>query len=193
MKNVLIMGVGRAGKTTLSHMLKDKVKTYNLIHSDSIKWGIIRGKGEEKYYRTNIKEQKEFEHSEFFQKTLLEIFNSLANKDNNEYGYILEAGQLQAKTVSEMIDFDKTIVICLGLGNLTKEEIIKLCREHDTEKDWSYNMPYEYLEAHAAKWYETNEEFKIECPKYGIKYIDTTKDRKQALNEALEYITSKIY
>ena len=135
MKNILIMGVGRAGKTTLSNMVKDKFKTYNLIHSDSIKWGLIRGEGKEKYYRTNITEQKEFEHGEFFQKTLLEIFNSLIKKDKKEYGYILESGQLQAKNVSQMIDFDKTIVICLGLGELTKEGIIQLCREHDKEDD----------------------------------------------------------
>lgn len=43
MKNVLIMGTGRAGKTTTSKMLKEKYKEYNLIHSDSIKWGLIRG------------------------------------------------------------------------------------------------------------------------------------------------------
>ena len=42
MKNVLIMGTGRAGKTTTSKMLKEKYKEYNLIHSDSIKWGLIR-------------------------------------------------------------------------------------------------------------------------------------------------------
>ena len=58
MKNIVIIGVGRAGKTTLSNMIKDKWNQYNLIHSDSIKWGIIRGKGEEPYYRKNIKAQK---------------------------------------------------------------------------------------------------------------------------------------
>ena len=28
MKNILVMGIGRAGKTTLSNMLKDKVNSY---------------------------------------------------------------------------------------------------------------------------------------------------------------------
>ena len=30
MKNILIMGIGRAGKTTLSKMIKDKYNSYNL-------------------------------------------------------------------------------------------------------------------------------------------------------------------
>lgn len=192
MKNILIMGVGRAGKTTLSHMLKDKFKTCNLLHSDSIKWGIIRGEGKEQYYRTNIKEQKEFEHSEVFQKTLLEIFNSLINKDNNKYGYILESGQLSPKIVSELIDFNKTIVVCLGLGDFDTEDVINLCREHDTPQDWSYNMPYEYLKAHAEKWIETNEIFKRDCPKYGIKYYDTTKDREKILQQVLDSISGQV-
>lgn len=55
MKNIVIIGVGRAGKTTLSNMIKDKWNEYSIIHSDSIKWGIIRGKNEESYYRKNIK------------------------------------------------------------------------------------------------------------------------------------------
>ena len=50
MKNIVIIGVGRAGKTTLSNMIKDRWNQYNLIHSDSIKWGIIRGKDKEPYY-----------------------------------------------------------------------------------------------------------------------------------------------
>ena len=31
MKNILIMGIGRAGKTTLSEMIKDKYNNYTLI------------------------------------------------------------------------------------------------------------------------------------------------------------------
>lgn len=92
MRNILIMGIGRTGKTTLSNMIKEKYKQYNLIHSDSIKWAIIRATGREKYYRTHIEEQKEFEHSEYFQKVLLELFNSCIRNDKNKYGYILESG-----------------------------------------------------------------------------------------------------
>lgn len=33
-----------------------------------------------------------------------------------------------------------------------------------------------------------NEELKKECPKYGIKYIDTSKNREKILNEILKEI-----
>lgn len=49
------MGIGRAGKTTLSKMIKDKYNSYNLIHSDVLKWAMIRAKDEELYYRENCR------------------------------------------------------------------------------------------------------------------------------------------
>lgn len=188
MKNILIMGIGRAGKTTLSKKIKDKYNGYNLIHSDSLKWALIRAEGKEDYYRENVDKQKEFEHSDYFQKALLEFFNSQIRKDESKYGTILESGQLHPKIVKEMIDFDNTIVICLGLGKLTRDEMVNLCIKYDKENDWTYGLSREYLEKHAEDWYNCNEMLKKESPKYGIEYIDTSKDREKVLKNILEKI-----
>ena len=188
MKNILIMGVGRAGKTTLSNMIKDKWNSYNLLHSDSLMWAIIRAKGKEAYYMRNIKKQQEYEHGEFFQRTLLELYNSLIKSDKKEYGYILESGQLHPKIVSEMINFKKTIVLCLGLGELTAEEIVEQCHKYDTQESWTYGLSKEYLLEHAQDWYKNNEMLKKECTKYNIKYIDTSKDRTNILKEIIDKI-----
>lgn len=192
MKNILIMGIGRAGKTTLSKMIKEKYNNYNLIHSDSLKWAMIRAEDKEEYFRKNVDKQKEFERGEYFQKTLLGLFNSLISKDTNHYGQVLESGQLHPQIVSEMIDFENTLVICLGLGNYTAEDMVNQCLKYDTEESWTYGLSKEYLLEHAKTWYDSNEMLKIECPKYGIKYIDTSKDRKKVLNEILEKIDKLI-
>ena len=187
MKNILIMGISRAGKTTLSNMIKDKSNSDNLLHSDSLKWAIIRAKNKEDYYRKNVNIQKEYEYGDFFQTTLLELYNSLIKKDKKEYGYILESGQLSPKIVSKMIDFNKTYVICLGLGNLTAEDMVEQCLKYDTKESWTYGLSRDYLLEHARDWYERNKMLKQECPKYNIKYIDTSEDRfnifKTILNE----------
>lgn len=149
---------------------------------------MIRAKNEEQYYRENVDIQKEFEHGEYFQRTLLELYNSLIRKDTKEYGYILESGQLHPKIVSEMIDFNKIIVLCLGLGNLTVEDMVEQCIKYDTEESWTYGLSREYLLKHAQDWYNCNEMLKQECPKYGIKYIDTSKDRESILKEIVNNI-----
>lgn len=190
MKNILIMGVGRAGKTTLSEMIKEKYNSYNLIHSDTLKWALIRAEGKEDYYDNNVEKQNEFEHSEYFQKVILEFFNSQIRNDVKGYGHILESGQLHPKMVKELINFNDTKVICLGLGSLTKDEIINLCIGHDKGKDWTYGLEREKLERYAENWYKYNETLKIECPKYGIEYIDTSKNRNAVLEELLQKLTN---
>ena len=188
MKNILIMGIGRAGKTTLSEMIKDKYNSYNLIHSDSLKWALIRAEDKELYYRENVDKQKEFEHGEYFQRALLEFYNSLIRADDKKYGYILESGQLHPRYVREMIDFNNTNVVCLGLGDLTRDDMVNQCIKYDKPKDWTYGLTREYIEKHAEGWYECNEMLKKECPKYGIKYIDTSKNQEEMLNNILEDI-----
>ena len=113
-------------------------------------------------------------------------------EDTKEYGYILESGQLHPKIVKEMIDFDNTIVLCLGLGNFKPDDIVNQCITYDTEESWTYGLSKEYLLEYAQDWYNCNEMLKIECPKYGIKYIDTSKDRKEILDKILNDILKSI-
>lgn len=188
MKNIIIIGTGRVGKTTLSNMVKEQFPTCNLIHSDSIKWGIIRGQGKEKYYDENVKAQKEWEHGEEFQKILLEIIKSMIRNDTKHYGTILETGQLEPKYAKELVDMGNTYCICLGHGDLTKQDIIDLCRTHDKETDWSYGISDNDLDAHANKWDEANQNLKKDCTKYGIEYIDTHENREEILKQILEKI-----
>lgn len=65
-------------------MIKEKYNSYNLIHSDSLKWALIRGANKESYYREHVDKQKEFEHGEYFQKALLEFYNSCVRNDKNK-------------------------------------------------------------------------------------------------------------
>ena len=106
---------------------------------------------------------------------LLMILDSFVRKSIE----ILISMKLYKIIIKEMIDFDNTIVLCLGLGELTPEDIVTQCVTYDTEESWTYGLSEEYLLEHAQDWYNCNEMLKIECPKYGINYIDTSKDRER--------------
>lgn len=192
MKNVLIIGVARAGKTTLGNMIKDEFNQYNIIHADSIIWGIIRGTGKEEYYTQNVKARKELVHSDKFQRIILEIYKSSIKQDTRQYGTILESGQLEPKYAKELLEMGNLICVCLGHGELDKQGIMDLCREHDTEKDWTYRISEEVLSTNADKWNEKNQLLKTECPKYGIEYIDTSKNREEILQRILARIGEKV-
>ena len=185
MKNILIFGIGRTGKTTLSNLIKSKYKSYNLIHSDSIKWAIIRADNKQDYYNTNIDKQKDFEYSENFQKILLEFFNSCIRNDNSNYGYILESGQLEPKLIDKYIDRRKTIIICLGLGITSKEEIVKMCRNHDSSTDWTYSINDNDLEYYAQNWIERDIYLKSQCEKFNINYVITSQNREKIFKDII--------
>lgn len=173
-------------------MIKDEFNQYNIIHADSIIWGIIRGTGREEYYTQNVKARKELVHSDKFQRIILEIYKSSIHQDTKNYGTILESGQLEPKYARELLDMGNLICVCLGHGDLDKQGIMKLCREHDTEKDWTYRISEENLSANADKWDEKNRMLKVECPRYGIEYIDTSKDREKTLQKILSRIGEKV-
>lgn len=188
MKNILIIGCGRSGKTTLSRMIKDKYNNYNVLHSDDLKWAMFRADNKEKYYMEHVDKQNEFETGDYFQRTQLEFFNLLIESDKNKYGYILESGQVYIPIIKELINFDNTNVICLGLGDYSPEQIVEQCLKYDTEESWSYGLDKEYLLRYAKKFSLENEMFKRECPKYGIEYIDTSKNREQVFKNILDKI-----
>lgn len=185
MKNILIFGISRTGKTTLSNLIKSKYKSYNLIHSDSIKWAIIRADNKQDYYNTNIDKQKNFEYSENFQKILLEFFNSCIRNDKSNYGYILESGQLEPKLIDKYIDRRKTIIICLGLGITSREEIVKMCRNHDSSTDWTYSINDDDLEYNAQNWIERDIYLKSQCEKFNINYVITSQNREKIFKDII--------
>ena len=76
-------------------------------------------------------------------------------------------------------------IIIMGIGRAGKTTISLI-------KDWTYDITDEELEAHAEKWAEMNELLKVECPKYGIEYIDTSKNRKEILNNILQKLEKEM-
>lgn len=110
---ILIIGEFGQGKSTLGNMIKDEFNQYNIIHADSIIWGIIRGTGKEEYYTKNVKARKELVHSDKFQKIILEIYKSSIKQDTKNYGTILESGQLEPKYAKELLDMGNLICVCL--------------------------------------------------------------------------------
>lgn len=66
--------------------------------------------------------------------------------------------------------------------------MVEQCIKYYTEDSWTYNLPIECLTKHAKDWYNSNEMLKKECYKYGIEYIDTSKNREKILKDTLEKI-----
>lgn len=149
MKNILILGAGRTGKSTVSRMVRDKFANYDLIHSDSIRKAISKNLNE-KYVNYFM----DYQTNEFFQKVLLDFVDSQTRQGLNKYGVILEGAQILPSVLSKYKNLNNTIVVYLGHGNLTEKEIFGLVRQHDKEKDWSYHKTDKELNSYIKEFYE---------------------------------------
>ena len=65
-----------------------------------------------------------------------------------------------------MIDRKNITVVCLGLGDLSIGDMVD--------------------------WYERNKMLKRECPKYNIKYFDTSRNRNTIFQEIIDYIENEL-
>ncbi len=193
-KNIIIMGVGRAGKSTLSKMIKDLYPQYDVVHADAIKWGIISAQGKEPEFRKDIRKQMEWEKSRFFQNVLIEVFAH--NVIHKHTPLILDTGQLYLETLLAHPKYnlikESTDVIVLGIGERTSLQRVQLCEEYDTKADWTYNLSSEKLLDYAVDW--TNQDLKRieECKYYGIPYYDTSVDRVHVLSRICQSLSDGV-
>lgn len=185
MKNIIIMGVGRSGKTTLSKMIKRACPQYDVIHADAIKWGIIRALGKETEFKKNIEKQMEWEQSAFFQDVLIEIFAH--NIKHNHTPVMLETGQLHLENIINHPKYsaikDSTDIIVLGNGTKTKQQRMMDCKTYDVKTDWTYGIPDEVLSVHCENWEAQDLQRIKECEYFGIMYYNTSEDRINVMSQ----------
>lgn len=190
MKNILIIGCARAGKTTLSRMIKEKYPTMNLLVMDSIKNAILRNIHKED--KDNVELATKYEFSDFHMNMIAECFNSHIRSDKNHFGYILEGAQLLPEIIEKKLLKENIIIVCLGLGNVTDVDIFNNVRKYDDEDDWTYDVEDSKLKAWCKHWMDLNNKLKEQCSLYGIRYFDTTGNRKEKLNEVIKYIENNL-
>lgn len=170
MKNIMLIGVSRSGKSTFARMLKEKYPEYNIIHGDMIK----------KSYEKNIDNSKKLREVKEYRNFLKDIFHF--EHTRNEMNYILDTVDIYPSDIEEY-DKDNTIIIAFGYTNILVEELLDIWKSVDNK--WIKNMTDEELIKKAENGLKKSKQFQEECKKHVITYIDTSKDRKNILEELL--------
>lgn len=176
--HLIIAGAARSGKTSLSLMLNKYGYTHYKM--DSIKRGIC-----ESYNFI-------YDDWEGVSPIMCKIINRIIedNKTDTNYGlekYLFDIPFLYPKDIS-LIDTSNTKVIFLGYAHIDVEEELKLIRKYDKDHFWTTKISDNEL----RKWTYDNIEFskylESECQKLGITYYDTSVNREEVLQKALEDI-----
>ena len=186
MKNVVIIGAPRSGKSTLARKLFQKCPYYSLISSDHLRSAFMHVMPEEEINdKGGIGTKTKYP---YFIKHLLDR-NSYKRKYNMDMYYIIEGDFSYFEQATQLFNNEDTILIFMGKAELTKEELLKTIRKYDTDpKVWTKRFNDEELIKQCEDFLKMSKHNKEMCEKYGYIYIDTSYDYEQKIDKVVEDI-----
>ena len=204
MKNIIISGTGRAGKSTLARRIKEELN-YFVINNDKLvatfgeaypELNIRIGNGEET--RKNIAP---------FLGHFLGMFSSPDGRGLFPYTqgaltenhFVLEGWSFDFEQILPILKMygmealkDNFILIGLVVNHKTVDELVSDMRKYDTEYDWTYGFDDSDLRAIAEDNIVFSRYMTDYLAKYGFTIYDTSTEREQVLNHIVEDIKPKL-
>ena len=184
--NLIIAGVPRAGKSTVSHLLA-KQYGYQHVSMDSIIAGF-----EKCFPETGVSTYCGLSSMD----TLRMISGKMApfiramlesgEYDEFEPGMVLDMYQLLPEDYDRYIRGANCDIVYLITSDVTPEERYAIQKKYDTEKDYTFWKPDEELREGARYIVEQSILMKEQCEKYGLPYYETARNREQAIQQLLK-------
>ncbi len=187
MKSIIILGVPRSGKSTLAKMLKEKYPIYNIIEEDIINESLRR-------IIASISKKDEWETALESTKALdgkVGYFLDVSLMFEPKYSFILDTTTIKPK-ICRQFQKKGVIVVVLGYPNETKESILSRIREYENENDWTTVNSNLIMWQFVDYWLEESKNLEQNAKKYGLKFVDTGKNRSKALAETMIWIDNQL-
>lgn len=184
--NIIIAGVPRAGKSTVSHRLAVQYG-YQHISMDSIIAGF-----EKCFPETGVNTYAGLSSMD----TLRLISGKIAPfvramLDSGEYdefqpGMVLDIYQLLPEDYMRCIHGVNCEIAYFITSDVTPEERFAIQKRYDTEKDYTFYKSDEELQEGAAYIVEQSVLMREQCQKYRLPYFETARDREQVFDRFLQ-------
>ena len=183
--NIIIAGVPRAGKSTVSRLLSKRYG-YQHVSMDSIIAGFERC-----FPETGVSTYQGLSSME----TLRVISGKIAPfiramLDSGEYdeaepGMVLDMYQLLPEDYDRYVRGAECEIAFFITSDVTPEERYRIQKRYDTEKDYTFFKSDEELREGAEYIVEQSILFREQCKKYGLPYYETARERDRAVQRFL--------
>lgn len=183
MKNIIIGGTVRSGKTTLANLLREKFK-YSKVESDTIVNAFDKVYPEFGITHEDAKLAR-IKYEPFLFELLTGFCRDLKCTNNVT---IFPGSQFLPENIARYTKLEQYIVIFLGINAPSAKELFKTIRENDTENDWTYKKDDEWLMLFCQNVINESNQLKLDCEKYGFYYFNTFYDRKVTLDKICDEI-----
>ena len=205
MKNIIIAGPSRAGKSTLARKINEELNFF-VISVDKLV-AVFQGAYPQLNIRLNWNREKTTENLAPFLGHYLGLFSSADGRGMLPYShgavtgnkFVLEGGYFDFDKISPILKMyeieelkDNFILVGLVQNNKTVDEFISDFKKYDTEDDWTYNFSDADLREISEDAISFSRSMSDHLVKYGFTIYDTSKDRERILHQIVEDIKAKI-
>lgn len=207
MKNIIIVGPSRAGKTTLAKKINEELN-YFVISLDKLV-ATFQGAYPQLDIRLNWNREKTTENLGPFLGHFLGMFSSshgaayelnLRAHNVNGNQFVLEGAYFNFENISSVLKLygieelkDHFLLIGLVQNNKTTDEFVNDFKKYDTEDDWTYGFNDDELREYTINdAIPSSKSMTDYLVKYGFNIYDTSTQREQVLNQIVEDIKSKL-
>ena len=184
--NIIIAGVPRAGKSTVSHMLS-KEFGYQHVSMDSIIAGFEKcfpETGVSTYCGLSSMDTLKLISSKMtpFVRAMLDS----AEYDEFEPGMVLDMYQLLPEDYDKYLRDANCEIVYLLTSDITPKERFEIQKKYDTPKDYTFYKSDEELIEGAHYIVEQSILMKEQCEKYGLRYYETAHDREEVIKRLIK-------
>lgn len=201
MKNIIIVGPSRAGKSTLSNIIHERLN-YFVVGVDKLV-AVFEGAFPQLNIRLNWNRKKTAENIAPFLAHFLALFSADDGRGMLSYShgavpgnrFVLEGGYFSFDEILPILNQygieelkDRFILIGLVQNQKTVEEFIADFKKYDTEQDWTYKFSDEDLKDVAEDLISFSRDMTEQLLRYGFRIYDTSVDREAVFERILEDI-----
>ena len=206
MKNIIIAGVGRNGKTTLARKINEEL-SYFVINLDKLMTAF--GKA---YPQLDIRIAWDYEKATANIAPFLGHYLGMLSS-NHGYAddlnlrkhavegnrFVLEGGHFDFEKILSILKIygieelkENFILIGLVQNKKTTDEYFSDLRKYDTEDEWTYSFDDDELRKFSEMSVAWNREMTDYLLKYGFTIYDTSVEREKVFIQIVEDIKSKL-
>lgn len=205
MKNIIIAGPSRAGKSTLARKINEELN-YFVISVDKLA-AVFQGAYPQLNIRLNGDRKKTTDNLAPFLGHYLGMFSSADGRGLLPYShgavkgnrFVLEGGYFNFDKILPILKMygieklkDNFILIGLVQNKKTADEFASDLKKYDTEDDWTYNFKDDNLREVSEDAISFSRSMSDYLIKYGFTIYDTSMEREQVLDQIVKDIKSKL-
>ena len=194
MKNIILLGAARAGKTTLAKKLNEELN-YSVVNIDDIVTAFERSFPELEIGNGNDYEKSKANLAPF----LAHYLGSLSYRSdcNNGIKFVIEGGYFDFEKILPVLEKyemkglkDNFLLIGLFYNKKTVDGIYNDLRKYDKEDDWTYNLNEDELRKFIQSCIGYTEKLYEELKGYDFCIYDVSEEREEIINKIVNDIKS---